>query len=644
VAGQACGATQEEEKDRGAAQPVSQGRSESDRRPALGAVIGARGIVYGDIGTSPLYAFDESLKVVGVSTPDSILGVLSLIFWSLAISVTLKYVVVMMRADNEGEGGILALLALAQRRLNQIGLWPRIAINLALIGTALFFCDALITPAISVLSAVEGLELLDPTFSRAVIPVTLGVIVALFWFQRSGTAKVGRAFGPIMVAWFLALAVSGVAAILTEPVVLKAINPLYAVKVLVNSPGTALALIGAVFLCVTGGEALYADMGHFGKEPVRVAWFSLVWPALLLNYMGQGALHLHGGGGDHAMYALVPQALLPPMVVLATAASVIASQAVISGAFSVSRQAIQLDLLPRMRILQTSAHEQGQIYVPVVNLLLLVCVCLFVLGFGSSDALAGAYGAAVVGTMFITTILGAFVAVTQWGWPPLAVGALFSGLFCLDGIFVAGNMTKIPAGGWVPLTLAMAVYAVFSTWRSGRVDLRRALAALAQPLTSLPKLLEDAYRVPGTGVFLASHPTFVPSALIRNFEHNKVIHERLLILNFQIVDTPRQSQTDRARVQELSPGVFAITARFGFMETPDVREALRACRSRGLRVYLEDCSFFIGQHVVVARPRPGWQGLKRRLFARLQRRSGQATEFFRMPVRDTIILNTSVEI
>ena len=623
---------------------MSQGGSESERRPALGAVIGALGIVYGDIGTSPLYAFDESLKVVGVSTPDSILGVLSLIFWCLAISVTLKYVIVMMRADNEGEGGILALLALAQRRLNQIGLWPRIAINLALIGTALFFCDALITPAISVLSAVEGLELLDPTFSRAVIPVTLGVIVALFWFQRSGTAKVGRAFGPIMVAWFVALSVSGVAAILTEPMVLKSINPIYAVKVLINSPGTALALIGAVFLCVTGGEALYADMGHFGKRPVRVAWFSLVWPALLLNYMGQGALHLHGGGGDHALYALVPQALLPLMVVLATAASVIASQAVISGAFSVSRQAIQLDLLPRMRILQTSAHEQGQVYVPIVNLLLLVCVCLFVLGFGSSDALAGAYGAAVVGTMFITTILGAFVAVTQWGWPPLAVGALFSGLFCMDGIFVAGNMTKIPAGGWVPLTLAMCVYGVFSTWRAGRVDLRRALAALAQPLTSLPKLLEDAYRVPGTGVFLASHPTFVPSALIRNFEHNKVIHERILVLNFQIVDTPRQSQTDRARVQELSPGVFAITARFGFMETPDVREALRACRSRGLRVYLEDCSFFIGQHVVVARPRPGWQGLKRRLFARLQRRSGQATEFFRMPVRDTIILNTSVEI
>jgi len=623
---------------------MSQGRADSERGPPLSAIIGALGIVYGDIGTSPLYAFDESLKVSGAVSVDSILGVLSLIFWSLAISVTLKYVVVMMRADNEGEGGILALLALAQRRLNQIGLWPKIAINLALIGTALFFCDALITPAISVLSAVEGLELLDPTFSRAVIPLTLGVIVALFWIQRSGTAKVGGAFGPIMVVWFLALAVSGAAAILTEPLVLKSINPLYAVRVLVNSPGTALALIGAVFLCVTGGEALYADMGHFGKQPVRIAWFSLVWPALLLNYMGQGALRLHGGGADHAMYALVPQAVLLPMVILATMASVIASQAVISGAFSVARQAIQLDLLPRMRILQTSAHEQGQIYVPVVNGMLLVLVCMFVLAFGSSDALAGAYGAAVVGTMFITTILGAFVAVTQWGWPPLAVGALFSGLFALDSVFVAGNMTKIPAGGWVPLTLATCVYGVFSTWRAGRVDLRRALAALAQPLTSLSQMLEDAYRVPGTGVFLASHPAYVPSALIRNYQHNKIVHERILILNFQIVDTPRQSQTDRARVQELIPGVFAITARFGFMETPDVREALRACRSRGLRVYLEDCSFFIGQHVVVARPRPGWQGLKRRLFARLQRRSGQATEFFRMPVRDTIILNTSVEI
>ena len=613
-------------------------------RVSLPAVLGALGVVYGDIGTSPQYAFDQALTEVGGTSQDAILGVLSLVFWALAITVTLKYVVVMMRADNDGEGGILALLALAQRRLNQIGLWPRILVNLALVGTALFFCDALITPAISVLSAVEGLELINPDFSHMIIPITLVVLVILFWIQRHGTAQVGKAFGPVMVVWFLVLAISGVPFILAHPVVVLAVNPLYALKILLHAPGTSLGLIGAVFLCVTGGEALYADMGHFGKQPVRIAWFALVWPSLVINYFGQGALRLQVGPGDQAMFHLVPQALLLPMVILSTAASVIASQAVISGAFSVARQAIQLDLLPRMRILQTSAEEQGQIYVPVVNGLLLVFVVLFVLAFRSSAALGGAYGAAVVGTMSITTVLGAFVAVTQWGWKPIVVGGLFSVLLCVDGVFVAGNVTKIPAGGWVPLTLALLLFGVFSTWRSGRVDLRRALAQLAVPLTKLSTLVGDALRVPGTGVFLASHPSYVPSALIRNLEHNKVAHERLLILNFEIVDTPRQGSGDRVRVQELMEGVFSITARFGFMETPDVREALRACRSRGLRVYIEDCSFFIGQHVVVARPRPGWGGLKRKLFARLQRRSSQAADFFRMPVRDTVILNTSVEI
>ena len=321
-----------------------------------------------------------------------------------------------------------------------------------------------------------------------------------------------------------------------------------------TAPARALALIGAAFLAVTGGEALYADMGHFGKQPVRVAWFSLVWPALLLNYMGQGALRLHGGGADHAMYALVPQTLLPLMVVLATAASVIASQAVISGAFSVARQAIQLDLLPRMRVLQTSAHEQGQIYVPVVNVLLLVFVSMFVLAFGSSDALAGAYGAAVVGTMFITTILGAFVAVTQWGWPPLAVGGLFSGLLCLDAVFVAGNMTKIPAGGWVPLTLAVWLYAVFSTWRSGRVDLRRGAGGPGAAAADLVQAAGGC--LPGAGHRrVPRQPSGVhPLGADPQFQHNKIVHERILILNFQIMDTPRQSQTDRARVQELASG------------------------------------------------------------------------------------------
>jgi len=615
------------------------------RRPALASAVAALGVVYGDIGTSPLYAFEQSIGASGPYRPAAVLGIVSLIFWSLALSVTLKYIVVMMRADNEGEGGILALFALAQRNLHQIGLWPRIVVSLALAGTALFFCDALITPAISVLSAIEGLKLVDPDFSRAVVPATLLVLVALYAIQKRGTARVGGWFGPIMIVWFLALGISGALGIASNPAVLAGVNPRYAVWVLLNSPGLSLAIIGAVFLSITGGEALYADMGHFGKSPVRVAWFALVWPALLLNYFGQGALLLKAGAiVSRPMYALVGPTLLPFMLALATAATVIASQAVISGTFSVAKQAIQLDMLPRIRVLQTSALEQGQIYVPVVNALQLAAVIGFVLGFGSSDALGGAYGAAVVGTMFITTVLGSFVAATQWGWPKWRVALLFSLLLGMDLVFVLGNSTKVESGGWVPLALAAAVFTVFSIWRSGRLDLRHALAQMAVPLAKLSQVIDNAVRVPGTGVYLASHPGFIPSALIRNLEHNKVLHERCLILNFEILRTPRLSRADRVRVKELLPGVYQVTAYFGFMETPDMREALRACRSRGLRVYLEDCSFFIGAHVVVARPRPGWQGLKRRLFARMQRRSASSAEFFRMPAKDVMILNTVVEI
>jgi len=624
---------------------LSQVALASRSRPSLAVIVGALGVVYGDIGTSPLYAFQQSLEATGGRDAAAILGVDSLIFWSLALSVTVKYVTVMMRADNDGEGGILALLALAQRRMTQVGRWPRIVLTLALAGTALFFCDALITPAISVLSAVEGLELVDPGFARFVIPATLVVLVALYGIQRRGTARVGGAFGPIMILWFIALAVSGAMAIIAHPGVLVAVDPHYAVLLLTQRPGMALAIIGAVFLCLTGGEALYADMGHFGKAPVRIAWFALVWPALVLNYFGQGALLLASTGPvKRPMYALFSAPLLPWMLTLATAATVIASQAVISGAFSVARQAVQLDLLPRMRILQTSAKELGQIYVPMVNLLQLIAVIGFVLAFGSSDALGGAYGAAVVGTMFITTILGAYVALNQWGWPRASVFALFGLLLFMDSIYILGNLTKVEAGGWVPLTLAALLFGVFMSWRTGRRELRAALAAMAVPLSRLSQVIDGAMRVPGTGVFLASHPEYVPSALIRNLEHNKVVQERTLILNFEIVRSPRQSQADRARVQELVPGAYLITARFGFMETPDVREALRACRSRGLRVYLEDCSFFVGAHVVVPRPRPGWAGLGRRLFARMQRRSASSAEFFRMPVRDVVILNTVVEI
>jgi len=615
------------------------------RRLTLASLVGAIGIVYGDIGTSPLYTMQEAVGAAGTFNRQAVLGVLSLIFWSLTISVTLKYLTIIMRADNQGEGGILALFALAQRRLITGSTWAKVAVWLALIGTAFFFCDALITPAISVLSAVEGLELFDPDFKKAVIPITLAVLAVLFAYQRHGTARVGSFFGPIMVVWFVVIAVVGVVPIVRVPQVLAALNPLAGLGLLVHRPQVALAIIGAVFLALTGAEALYADMGHFGRQPVRVSWYVLVGPALVLNYFGQGALLLElGKPVDHPLYHLVPAALLPWMVILATAATVIASQATISGAFSMARQAVHLDLLPRLRVLQTSALEQGQVYVPTVNWLVFIAVCAFVVGFGSADALSGAYGAAVVGTMVVTTVLGAFVAATQWNWPKWQVASLFGLLLIVDLAFVAGNMTKVPTGGWIPLTLGAILCLIFTTWRNGRLELRAALAKLAVPRAELPKLVAGVHRVPGTGVFLASNAHLVPSALIRNIEHNGVVHQRVIILNVEISDTPRQDPVHRLQIEESMPGVFCITARFGFMEMPDVAEALKACRARGLRVFTEDSSFFVGRHVVRARPLPGWRGLQRRLFARMQQYRTQAAEFFRMPFRDVVILNTSVEI
>jgi len=473
----------------------------NQRRLTLSSIVGAIGIVYGDIGTSPLYTMQNAVDAAGTFNKAAVLGVLSLIFWSLTISVTLKYLTIIMRADNDGEGGILALFALAQRRLITGSTWARVAVGLALAGTAFFFCDALITPAISVLSAVEGMELLSPDFKKYVIPITLAVLAVLFAYQRRGTARVGRLFGPIMVVWFLVIAVIGVLPILRHPQVLVALNPLQGLSLLVHRPEVALAIIGTVFLALTGAEALYADMGHFGARPVRVSWYVLVGPALVLNYFGQGAMLLElGRPVDHPLYHLVPPVLLPWMVALATAATVIASQATISGAFSMARQAVHLDLLPRLRVLQTSALEQGQVYVPIVNWLVFIAVCAFTVGFGSSDALSGAYGAAVVATMVVTTILGAFVAATQWNWPKWQVAGLFGLMLVTDCAFVAGNLTKVPTGGWIPLTLGSVLYLIFMTWRSGRLELRAALSKLAVPRSELAKLVAGVHRVPGTGV------------------------------------------------------------------------------------------------------------------------------------------------
>ena len=615
---------------------------------ALGpAVVGAIGVVFGDIGTSPLYALGSSLSAAQYIPGETakVLGLLSLIFWALLIVVTVKYVGVIMRADNAGEGGVLSLVALVQKHFGTATPWVRHAVALGVLGTALFYCDALITPAISVLSAVEGLVLLDADFASAVLPVTLFVIVILFSIQRRGTERVGKMFGPIMIAWFATLAILGVMAIVRAPEVLLAVNPLYGLRLLVAHPVIGLAILGAVILAVTGCEALYADMGHFGRRPVRIGWLVLVWPALILNYFGQGALLLSSGTAiANPFYALAPQGTLSLLVLLSTAATVIASQAVISGAFSLTREAVQLDLLPRVRVMQTSEEAQGQIFVPAANMFLFVSVILFVITFRSSAALASAYGVAVMGTMFVTTILGILVARSMWNWSWWRVGALFGVFVVVDLAFLVGNLTKIASGGWVPLAFAAVMFAMFITWRDGRQRLRAELEHRAVPDKHLPELLAKTVKVPGTAVFLVSQSGFVPTALLRNLEHNKVHHEQIVILHIEIQRIPRTDPLCRVLVEQLHPGVYDVRARFGFMETPDVGEALRNARRQGLNVFAEDSSFFLGWHLVRARPRPGFPGLKSRAFAFLQRRSAQAAEFFRMPTRGVIVLATDIEL
>jgi KUP system potassium uptake protein len=617
------------------------------------AVIGAIGVVYGDIGTSPLYAFEHSVRAAGAELPADVVvpGVLSLMFWSLAIVVTLKYIVLMLRADNHGEGGILALFALLQRRMDCLLIPARYLVALAALGAALFYCEALITPAISVLSAVEGLEVRNPAASRAVVPITLLLLVILFALQSRGSERVGWLFGPIMLLWFSVLAVTGVIAIVHDPGILRSVDPRLGLALLIRHPGVAFAVLGAVVLTLTGGEALYANMGHFGKRPVRIAWFAMVWPALVLNYFGQGALVLrHPAALQKPLFALVPGPVLPALVLLATAATIIASQSTITGAFSMTRQAIQLDLLPRLRILQTSDRAQGQIYVPIVNGLMFVGVSLLVLGFGSSGALGNAYGAALAGTMGITTLLAAelarsrILARSRVRWEPWIVTVAFVPLLGIDALYIISNLAKFSQGAWVPLLLGLVLFGVFMTWRVGRRRLRAVLQEMAVPLTRLPQLMAGQTRVPGMAVYLVSQPDFVPTALLRNLEHNHVLHEQIVFLNIEFVRTPRQEPAERMQVVELMPRIHAVTARVGFMETPDVGATLQDCSIRELRLTVPQCSYFLGWHLVVTRPRIGYLGMWLRSFAWMQRRSAQAAEFFRMPDRGVIVMATRIEI
>ena len=624
---------------------AADGQNMNNRRSLSAATLGALGVVYGDIGTSPLYALREATAVAGgAADANAMLGVLSLIFWSLAVIITLKYVVVMLRMDNDGEGGVLSLVALVERRLPGNGRTAERLVLLAVLGTAFFYCDALITPAISVLGAVEGLAIIDPGMQRLVVPLTLAILVVLFAMQRRGTARIGRLFGPVMVLWFASIGLLGLREILHTPDILVALDPKYAFAVLFAHPGLALAILGAAFLVLTGGEALYIDMGHFGKKPVRVAWFLVVWPGLLLNYFGQGALLLRSPTATvNPFFELASPAALPYLVGVATAAAIIASQATISGAFSVTRQCVQLDLLPRVKILQTAADAHGQIYVPSTNAFMFVATCAFVVIFQGSSALSGAYGAAVNGTMVITTLLGAIAAREAWKWPLWRVATVFGLFGIVDLAFVLGNATKVPSGGWIPLVLAAGMFAVFVTWRDGRAMLRAELRRQAVPLSELPGLLAQATPVPGTAVFLVSHQGFVPTAMLRNLEHNRVRHEKIVILNLDIQRTPRQDVVSRSYPEEIPPGVHIVHARFGFMETPDVAVALAGAARKGLRIN-EDCTFFLGWHLVRARARHGIAGMKMRLFAWMQRRSAQAAEFFRMPTRRVVVLATEVEV
>jgi KUP system potassium uptake protein len=624
------------------------GAPQSDTSTGLaGLSVAALGVVFGDIGTSPVYTFRECFNPEHGLPLDAehVLGVLSLIFWALIIVVTVKYVLLIMRADNQGEGGILALLALALE-VTRGERSRTLLILLALGGAALFFGDSMITPAISVLSAVEGIGIATPVLNRFVLPLTIVVLLALFLFQKGGTERVGRLFGPVMVLWFAVIAVSGVLQIAEAPRVLAALNPAYAAGIFVTAPAAGFVALGAVALAITGGEALYADMGHFGRFPIRLAWFAVVLPALVLNYFGQGALILGDKAAiENPFFHMVPGWGLFPLVLLSTAATVIASQAVISGAFSLSRQAIQLGLMPRLDIFQTSTRAHGQIYIPQVNWLLLIAVLALVLGFQSSSALASAYGFAVTGTMTITTVLAGVVmrGAWRWQWPTIAV--VLVPIMTVDLALFGANTLKIPSGGWFPLVIGLVVFTIMTTWRTGRQLVRTRLASEAVPLASFLATCDEVpeVRVSGTAVFFTTHTKDVPVTLLRNLKHNKVLHRTVLLVRVVTENIPRVAGADRIKARELGSGFWQVEAQFGFAQTPNVPRELRRAEIPGLELDPSEISFFIGRANVIPSSRPGMARWRKRLYSALVRIATRPTEFFRIPPDRVIELGAEVE-
>ncbi len=613
-------------------------------------VLGAVGVVYGDIGTSPLYTMKEVFSSEnGVPLQaQSLIGVVSVIFWALMLVVTLKYVILILRADNRGEGGIMALTALAAHAAGSTARRRKTLLLVGVFGAALFYGDSVITPAISVLGAVEGLEVLAPASKPYVVPLAALVLVGLFVMQRFGTAAVGKLFGPVILLWFLVLGVTGVWQIAQQPAILAALNPLHALHFLQERGWQMFAVMGAVVLALTGAEALYADMGHFGRLPIRIAWTALVLPGLALNYMGQGALLMRDPAAlENPFYRLFPQALLIPAVLLATLAAVIASQAVISGAYSMTKQAIQLGFLPRMQVIYTSAKEAGQIYIPLVNWLVLVAVILAVVGFGASSALASAYGIAVTVTMLITTVLTFFVVHHGWHYPwPVALAStlLFLGL---DLVLVASCSLKFFQGGWFPLVMGLAIFTVMATWKRGRellIDSIRSDDPALLPFVTA--LAEDntLQRTPRTAVYAVANPDTVPQALMHNLKHNQVLHERNVILTVSFHDEPWIPFSERVQVTPLVRGFWQVRVNYGFKNSPDIPQALELCRQHGLDINLFEVSYFLSRETVVPTSGASMMRWREALFAAMSRNAGSVVEYFRLPNNCVIELGTRVQL
>jgi len=614
--------------------------------------LGALGVVYGDIGTSPLYAMRECF--IGADalpiTDANVLGILSLIFWSLTMVVSIKYLTFVMRADNEGEGGILALLALVSPRGSEGAARRASLVLVGLFGAALLYGDGVITPAISVLSAVEGLRVATTGFEPFIIPIAVAILVALFMVQRRGTAGIGAVFGPAMMAWFVTIGALGLAAILTQhphQSVLAAINPLHGIRLFLAHRVKAFLILGAVVLVITGGEALYADMGHFGARPIRLAWYAIVFPALLLNYFGQGVLLMQRGDAViNPFFELAPPWGLYPLVTLSTVATIIASQALISGAFSLTQQAVQLGYAPRFTVIHTSGTAVGQIYIPEVNRALMITCVLLVVGFKTSSNLAAAYGIAVTGTMTVTTLLFYVVARERWGWPMLRIGAVVSAFLLFDGAFLSANLVKVLNGGWFPLAVGVCIFTGLTTWKRGRAEVAQRLAETSLPLDLF--LSDNAarrpHRVDGTAIVMTSTPRGVPPALMHHFKHNRTLHKRVVLLSITSERRPEVPDRERVDIADLGEGFYRVIARFGFIESPRISHILALCAERGLTFDLMSTTFFLGRETLLASGRARMAHWRKRLFAFLARNAPSATAYFEIPPNRVVELGAQIEL